>query len=91
MAGEELSDRRLQDRAIRKGEVKGEEIEKRSAALPDSAENAEPLDSAGLAELREELATEKAVRDARIERQLQEPPERAPVATPVAGPLDAEL
>ena len=90
MAGAELKDRRIQDRAIHKGELRGEQIEGALLELPDCADNLERPDAKELEELRETLLIEKNVRDQRIEVARKRRPE---VVVPVhaAMPLDDEL
>ncbi len=91
MASKELVDRRLHDRSERKGEVQAPVLKAAILEQEDCADNATTPDSQALTQVREELLTEKALRDQRIQRQLDEPPQAARVATPVGGPLDAEL
>ena len=90
MAGPEITDRRIQDRAVRKGELRSEQVAKESLERNDFADNLERPDAEEIERLRETLATEKKLRDERIEIARKRRPE---VTVPVhaAMPLDDEL
>lgn len=84
------TDRRLQDRALHKGELSEEEIAHIVLELPDDAEGIGQPNAEDLDRLREELVSEASGRRERIERSLSEP---TPTVTPFipAAPLDDEL
>lgn len=90
MATRVTDDRRLQDRALRKGQMNAEDVQSRVLSLPDSAEAAEPRSAEEIEKLRETLAAEKRVRDERIEVARTR---RPAIARPVhaTAPLDDEL
>ena len=91
MAALKNKDRRLQDRQLRRGEARAEDIDKGVLELPDSSENAERASADELEKLRDELVAEKPLRDERIVQALESPAQAAPpIAAPLA-PLDDEL
>lgn len=92
MATQRGTDRRLQDRALRKGEIGQNDLEREALELGDSAESGQRPSAEALEGLKDELLSEKAVRDDRIQQRLAEPSrESSPVAVAIGGPLDDEL
>jgi hypothetical protein len=87
----DLPDKRLLDRSLRKAEARAEEIASRVGSLPDLADHLRKPSDEEVESLRQELATESTRRAERIQRQLLEdrtPRQQAPVAV---IPFDAEL
>ena len=90
MGSLEGADRRLQDRALRKGEASGEELQKAILKGPDSGENAAHPEPEDVENLSSELQREKELRDQRIANALANPvPARVPISA--EAPLDDEL
>ena len=84
------ADRRVQDRSLSKGELKGADVAKEVLALPDSAGDVQERTREELEKLQEILVAEKRVRDERIEvARLRRPAIVQPVHA--AMPLDDEL
>ena len=85
-----MPDRRVQDRALRKGELKDADVAKDLLALPDSAGEVQERSKEELDKLQETLVAEKRVRDERIEVARHR---RPAIVQPVHAtmPLDDEL
>ncbi len=90
MATRAMVDRRVQDRALSKGELKDEDVAKEVLALPDSAGDVQERSQEELEKLQETLVAEKKVRDERIEVARHR---RPAIVEPVHAtmPLDDEL
>ena len=90
MATRAMVDRRVQDRALSKGELKADEVAKEVLALPDSAGDVQECSREELEKLQEALVAEKRVRDERIEVARHR---RPAIVEPVHAtmPLDDEL
>ncbi len=90
MTTRSMTDRRIQDRALRKGELKDADVAKAVLALPDSASDVHERSREELEELQEILVAEKRVRDERIEVARHR---RPAIVQPVHAtvPLDDEL
>jgi hypothetical protein len=87
----DLPDKRLLDRSIRKAEARPEAVAGRLEGLADLAEKVRRPSDEEVESLRAELASESTRRSERIQRQLLEdrtPRQQAPVAV---VPFDAEL
>ena len=83
------ADRRVRDRSLSKGELKGEDVAKELLALPDSAGDVQECTREELEKLQETLVAEKRVRDERIEvARLRRPAIVQPVHATM--PLDDE-
>ena len=90
MTTRSMVDRRIQDRALSKGELKDADVAKAVLALPDSASDVQERSREELEELQETLVAEKRVRDERIEVARHR---RPAIVQPVHAtvPLDDEL
>ena len=87
-----LPDKRLQDRAQRKGGGAVEDISDVLDALPDMSDNLREVTGEELEQLRSELASEATARAERIQRRLTEDRSVGPkIPEPPPQPLDAEL
>ena len=84
------TDKRLLERSIRKGELDPEGVRKTGLGLPDLADAADRPADEELAKLREDLASEKIVRDERIEEAKNRPSTPPRPVAPVV-PLDDEI
>ncbi len=89
MTPSDIRDRRLLDREHRKGQIAPSELEKTAASSQDHTDNVESA-SPDMEELAEQFSAEKALRDERIRKSIEEPP---PVVEPLMAeaPLDDEL
>ena len=90
MAVSPTQDRRLLDRGLRKGELQKDTVDEAVMKTRDYAEDLRPADDEELSRLREDLASEKTLRDERIVHTLENPAAAAPPITADA-PLDDEL
>ena len=80
MASTPQQDKRIVERALRRGEATPK-ID--AAAMPDLAGDARPTDEAEVAQLREELEAEQIARTERIARFIEEGPIREEKPEPV--------
>ena len=88
----ELPDKRIQDRALRKGGGAAADISDVVDALPDLSDNLREVTEEELEQLRTELDSEATVRAERIECRLTEDRSIGPkIPEPPPQPLDAEL
>jgi len=87
-----LPDKRLQDRALRKGVLTADDISDLLEASPDLSDNLREVTEEDLEELRAELVSEASARAERIARRLTEDRSVGPkIPEPPPQPLDAEL
>ena len=84
------TDKRLLERSIRKGELDAEGVREAGLELPDLADAVDRPTDDELAKLREDLASEKVVRDERIEEAKNRPSMPPRPVAPVV-PLDDEM
>ncbi len=75
MASKPLQDKRLVDRALRRGDLSRSDLEAAAQDLPDEGSGGEAPSQEDLDKLRSELETEGAERKARIERFMEEGPQ----------------
>ena len=88
---QDLPDKRLLDRSIRKAETRVDMVADLLDSLPDLSDNLRQPSAEEVERLRQELASDSTRRAERIQRQLLEdrtPRQQAPVAV---IPFDAEL
>ena len=90
MASSETRDRRLTERAMRRGSANTSIIEPSADETPDLADNAEFPSDESVVQLADELRAEKAARDLCIERSLAEPAAAEPRITAPPIPIDIE-
>jgi hypothetical protein len=87
-----LPDKRLQERALRKGALTADDVSDLLEASPDLSDNLREVTEEDLEELRGELVSEASVRAERIALRLTEDRSVGPkIPEPPPQPLDAEL
>ena len=84
------TDKRLLERSIRKGELDPEQVHKAGLELPDLADEPQRPSDEELVKFRQDLESEKRVRDERIEV-AKNRPSTPPRPVPPVVPLDDEM